>query len=177
MKKILMIGAILAMAFLTLSLVEAAAFVKYDGIDGESKDSKHDKWIDVSSVDWGMSKPGSAGLHRSVGVKSDDIVITKTLDKATPKILEAIANGRHIENVILELDSSSSNSTNSQPYLRYELKNVLITSYSTHAAGDGIPIEEISMNFEEIKVEYAQYDETGGKAGVFEFLWNFFKGK
>ena len=35
-----------------------AAFAKYDGIDGESKDSNPDKWIDVLSIDWGSNKPG-----------------------------------------------------------------------------------------------------------------------
>lgn len=35
-----------------------AAYAKYDGIDGEAKDSHHDGWIDVLSVDWGTHKPG-----------------------------------------------------------------------------------------------------------------------
>ena len=29
-----------------------AAFVKYDGVDGESSDVNHDKWIDVLSLKW-----------------------------------------------------------------------------------------------------------------------------
>ncbi len=33
-----------------------AAFVKYDGIDGESKDANHDTWIDVLNVDWGVTR-------------------------------------------------------------------------------------------------------------------------
>lgn len=27
-----------------------AAFVKYDGVDGESRDASHDRWIDVLSI-------------------------------------------------------------------------------------------------------------------------------
>ena len=29
-----------------------AAFVKFDGVDGEATDANHDKWIDVLSVRW-----------------------------------------------------------------------------------------------------------------------------
>ena len=35
-----------------------AVFAKYDGVDGESADANHDKWIDVLSNDWGSHKPG-----------------------------------------------------------------------------------------------------------------------
>ena len=35
-----------------------AGFMKIDGIDGESTDSKHDKWITIKSL--------SAGAHRSI---------------------------------------------------------------------------------------------------------------
>lgn len=34
----------------------AAAYVKYDGIDGEAKDTSHDKWIDVLSIDYSAGK-------------------------------------------------------------------------------------------------------------------------
>jgi hypothetical protein len=30
------------------------AYLKIPTIDGESKDEKHDKWIDVLNVDWGL---------------------------------------------------------------------------------------------------------------------------
>ena len=41
-----------------LKEADMAAFAKYDGVDGESKDANHDKWIDVLSIDWGSHKPG-----------------------------------------------------------------------------------------------------------------------
>jgi hypothetical protein len=40
------------------SVAGGAAYAKYEGIDGEVKDSGHDGWIDVLSVDWGTHKPG-----------------------------------------------------------------------------------------------------------------------
>ena len=42
-----------------------AAYIKFDGVDGESKDSNHDKWIDVLSVDWGSNKPGGGATGQT----------------------------------------------------------------------------------------------------------------
>ena len=42
-----------------------AAFAKYDGFDGESKDQNHDKWIDVVMIDWGLHKPGGGATGQS----------------------------------------------------------------------------------------------------------------
>jgi type VI protein secretion system component Hcp len=41
----------------------------------------------------------------------------------------------------------------SQPYLRYELKNVIVTSLTTGGHGDDRPTETLSLNDEEIKVQ------------------------
>ncbi len=42
-----------------------AAFAKYDGIDGESQDANHDKWIDVLSLDWGAHRSGGGATGQS----------------------------------------------------------------------------------------------------------------
>ena len=48
MKSTLSIIVVLALFFIIPTVeVEAGVFAKYDGIDGESKDENHDKWIDV----------------------------------------------------------------------------------------------------------------------------------
>jgi len=41
---------IFAAFFLYMANCHAASYIKLDGIDGESKDSNHEKWIDVLSV-------------------------------------------------------------------------------------------------------------------------------
>ncbi|MEJ2387700.1 MAG: type VI secretion system tube protein Hcp, partial [Chromatiaceae bacterium] len=37
-------------------------FIKFDGIDGESKDDKHKGEHDVLAWSWGMSQSGSAHI-------------------------------------------------------------------------------------------------------------------
>jgi len=149
---------LLAFVFLMVSLsfsVDAAGFVKFDGIDGESVDANHDKWIDVLSIDWGAHKPGTSASGRSRrrgGVIVDDFTFTKKVDKSTPKLTQPVCSASAIPKVEIELCIDGS--LGQDCYLKYELTNVLISSYEISGETTDVPIEEISLNFEEIKVTY-----------------------
>jgi type VI protein secretion system component Hcp len=54
-------------------------------------------------------------------------------------------------------------------YLKYELKNVMISSYSV-SAESGRPMEQFSINFEEIKVTYTE-QVAGKSSGKVEYTW------
>ncbi len=159
---------------LTIGNAEAAVFAKYDGIDGESKDANHDKWIDVLNVDWGASLP-NAGVS-SAKMKSipivQDFVITVEYDKASPKLQEKCLLGEVIPK--LEIEQTATYGGAREVYLKYELKNVMITSFQISASGNdevGPPTVVYSTNFEEIKVTYTEYDHEGSAKGqtVYEY--------
>lgn len=164
-----------AISICTLSLVlvglsnyaDAAAYIKFDGIDGEVSSRGHDGWIDIISVSHSISRGAeSSATARSSGIASfSDIVITKELDKSSPKLAEAVSSGRMIPMVAFELTSASGT------YLKYELKNVMVTSYSMSGNADDRPMEEISLNFEEIKVTYTEYGQEGKAKGNVEYSW------
>jgi len=46
----------------------ADMFLKIDGIEGESTDSKHKNEIELQSFSWGATQPGSAGHGGGAGV-------------------------------------------------------------------------------------------------------------
>lgn len=170
-----------------------AAFAKYDGIDGESKDTSHDKWIDVLSVDWGVHKPsgGDTGQSRRRGAAVvEDMTLTIEYEKAAPKLLESALQGRVIPMLEIELTKIPGMCSIGIPptddqicrevgdpvvYLRYEMKNVQVTSYSISGTAldeDVIPTVVVGNNFEEIKVTYTEYDdEDGSEKGNVETTW------
>ena len=57
-----------------------ALFIKFDGMDGESKDKDHDTWSDVLSMSWGVHKAGggSTGQTRRRGVATVEELVGKT---------------------------------------------------------------------------------------------------
>jgi type VI secretion system secreted protein Hcp len=149
-----------------------AMFARYDGVTGESQDADHDEWIDVLSLDWGAYRPesGSTGQSRRRGAAViEDLVITVEYEKATPKLLEKCLKGEVVPKLDIELTTTFGGAR--ATYLKYELKNVMVTSYQVSAFGDdeaGPPTVVIGNNFEEIKVTYTEFSDDGSTAGNVE---------
>src|SRR5438309_10883689 len=79
-------------------------FLKINGVDGESKDDKHKKEIDVLAWSWGMSNSGSAHAGGGAGagkVNVQDVSVTKYVDSSSPKLMLACCNGTHYANPLL----------------------------------------------------------------------------
>ena len=160
---------------------EGAVFAKFDGIDGESQDAEHDKWIDVLSIDWGTNRPGggATGQSRRRGsVVVEDMRLTIEYEKASPKLQEACLTGKIIPK--LEIEQTATYGGSRQTYLKYELTNVMITSTRFRAeAGKGQgpdaeeprPMEDYTLNFEAVKVVYTEYDQEGNNKGNVEYSW------
>ena len=147
-----------------------AIFAKYDGVDGESQDTAHQGWIDVHSLDWGAhrSDGGGAGSRRRGAAILEDFVLTLEYGKAAPKLQEICLKGKTVAKLEVELTSTIGNTR--ATYLRYELKNVSVLSFQTNAEGEDemAPAVIVANNFEEIKVVYTEYDETGSSQGKVE---------
>ena len=158
-----------------------AAFIKYHGIEGESDDKNHIEWTDVLSLDWGiqMRYPGLAGQSRRRSAPEvEDLVLTMAYEKAAPKLQEKCLRGEVIPKLEIEFTATYGGARTT--YLRYELKNVIITSFQTNASGideAGPPTVVIGNNFEEVKVTYTEYDREGNSKGKVETEYKVEKGR
>ena len=150
-----------------------AAYIKFDGVDGESKAKGNEKWSDLMSFSQAIHKSGAGatGAARRRGtVLLDDIHCTKLLDKSSPKIAEAVCLGKVFPKVEIQVKVSTTNSGR-ETYYKYELKNVLVSSYNVSGGDQDKPVETFSLNFEEIKVTYTEMDEKGTKKGDVAYGW------
>lgn len=87
---------------------------------------------------------GKTSLH--------ELVITKKVDTASPKLFRACANGQHFPVGTIILRKAGSNT---KSYLKYTLRDVVITSYQTVPAGKSdTPEEQISLNFTKVEIKY-----------------------
>ena len=158
-----------------------ALFIKFDGIDGEANDKDHKQWTDVQSFSWGMHKSGAGatGQTRRRGVATvEDVVLTKEFDKSSPKLAEAVLSGKVFPKVEIHNTTTYGDGARAV-YLKYELKNVMVSSYQTSGAtaGDAVPTDSFSLNFEEVKQTYVEYDAKGKKKGNVEFGWKVEEGE
>jgi len=154
-------------------------YMKFDGVDGESTDNAHRDWIDLQSFQYGISKPssGAGGMSRSRSyVTTYDVTITKQFDKSSPKLMEALTAGSMFNTVQLEFTRIYPDGGDAV-YLRYEFRDVQITSYRVSMSSeDSAPLEEISFNYGKITVTYTEIDETGEPKGNVEWSYTVARG-
>lgn len=160
----------------------SGAYIKIGDIKGEATDESHKEWINLISVSQAIQRPGggaSGSTRQRASATFGDIVVTKELDKSSPKLQEAIATGQVFPLLELDLTSLSTGDGKSAPYLRWELKNVIVTNYRINGSADGStrPTETFSLNYEEIKVTYTEQDAaTGAPKGKVEYSWKIEEG-
>lgn len=137
-------------------------FLKVTDIPGESTDSKHKNEIDVESWSWGET---NAGTHVGGGgggagkVKMNDFNFTMRVNKATPKLMLACAQGTHIKEALLTCRKAGKEQ---QEYLKIKFSDLLVSSYQTGgSSGDVVPVDQISLNFSKIEFSYAAQKPDG----------------
>jgi len=141
------------------------AFVKIDGIEGESTDDKHAGWIETLSCNAKISQKISSTASSAGGASAEradfsDFSFVKQIDKASPKLALACASGTHIDTIIIELCRAGSEKIK---YMEYKLSNCMISEVSMATAGD-FPTEEVNINFGKIQWCYTQQKRQGGGA-------------
>lgn len=138
-------------------LAEAAAvdyFLKIEGIDGESTSETHKNQLEIDSFSWGMSNSGSmaAGGGGGAGkVSFSTLRLTTPISKASPKLFEACATGKHFPTATLTLVDSEQRG---QEFMKVTLSDVIISSYKTTGMSGEAPVESFSLNFAKIEYEY-----------------------
>ncbi len=142
-------------------------FLKLDGIDGESADSKHKGTIDVQSWSWGETQSGSheAGGGGGAGkVQMQDFHFVMKVNKASPKLMLACANGEHIKSALLICRRAGKEQ---QEYLTIKMSDLLCSSYQIGgSAGDVIPSDQVSLNYAKIEFEYKEQKPDGSLGGA-----------
>ena len=156
-------------------------FLELDGIQGESLDQQHQGWIELLSFSSGIGRAvssGSSGGPREVGnVNFSDITVTKTLDRASVPLRQAITQGQNIPFARIEFTKSAGGGQR-VTFFEIMLDNVIVSSISTSAASGGsIPVESLSLNFTKIEWTYKQMDETGKVQGETSGSWDLATGK
>ena len=149
-------------------------FLKIDCIEGESKDAKHKGEIDIESWSWGETNKGTMADGGGGGaglVSMQDFSFTMRINKATPKLILACAEGEHIKKATL---IARKQGRDQQEYFTINFYDVLISSYQTKADGTDhlIPHAEVALNFAKIDVEYREQMSNGQLGGPIKITYD-----
>ena len=154
-----------------------AVFLKLDGIEGESRDARHAKEIDVTSWSLGVTNAGSGhggggggGGGGAGRATFTDLSVSKLVDRASPALMLAVASGRHVRSGRLTVTGGGPRPVE---YLVVDLEDVLVTACLLADAVDpDRPVENVALGFGQIHVAYTQQSATGGMGSVSEFTWD-----
>ena len=150
------------------------AFLKIDGIEGESQDAKHKGEIHLESFSWSERQMGTSGHGGGAGagkVAMQDFHLAKKVDKSSPRLMLACADGDHIKTAVVTVRKAGKDQ---QPFLKFTLSDVLISGYSIDGAGAGghVPMEQLSLNFSRIEKEYKEQKADGTVGGAVKGGWH-----
>jgi type VI secretion system secreted protein Hcp len=153
------------------------AFVKIDGIDGESSDDAHKGEIEIISYSLGATQAGGASTSRTggqTGARADigEFTITKVLETSTPNLFKFCCSGKHIAKIVISICGASESK---QTYMQYTLTDAVVSSHraigATSAEG-ARPLEEVSFRFGTISLAYTPYDNTGKAGAAIKAGWD-----
>ncbi|MEZ5450614.1 MAG: type VI secretion system tube protein Hcp, partial [Thiolinea sp.] len=95
----------------------------------------------------------------------------KSMDKATTKLMEYCATGKHIPKAEIHF-CQAGEGDKKHVYMKYTLENVVLASYQVGAGGDYRPTENVSMVYETIESGYKDLDNKGGAGAELKFKYS-----
>src|SRR5262245_36743028 len=127
-------------------------FMQYEGIDGDVSTKGYEKWIELSSWQWGIGRgitsATSGGQDREATTPSvSEMVVTKVTDGASTNLMRAaLGLAPAGEGKKVKIDFVQTDQGQPEPYMQFELENTLVSGWSLSSGGDR-PMESLTLNF------------------------------
>ena len=151
------------------------AFLKIDTLPGESQDTAHKDWIDLSSWRWGdftsSTAPGGTMGGSSAPARPDPtLTVTMPVNRASPNLFLFHAMGKRLTKAVLAVRRPGAQGP-TPDFLTITFDDFVISSYqSTWSTKDPNlpPIDEITLKFYKVTIEYK--DRSGRPVKV---IWDY----
>lgn len=163
----------------TASAALTDVFIKIAGVSGESKDSKHRGEVDVVSWSWGTTtstgRAATAAGNTATKPVFDQLTFVKTIDSASPQLLQCATTGKHLSEVLLTVRLAGKTQ---HEYIRIKLKDVVVSSMKLMGNTDStVPREEIGLSFAAVEYTVLQMKPDGTAGSPVTATFNFATGK
>ena len=141
------------------------------GIKGESPVDGYSDYIQLISMRFGGTQTGTFGTGGGGGggkFSADDLEVSMYTNKATPKMIEACANGSHIKTgTLVALKAGGGKAVE---YLKVTLSDVVISKHSIGyeppppgSKGADLVVDNFSLDYAKIAVEYKEQKKDGSQ--------------
>ena len=141
-----------------------AIYMKYGDIAGSVTTDGFKDWIQVNSFQWGVgrgvtSPHGSEDTREGSEPSVSEVVVTKRMEKASPKLWQDAVGGDFSAKVTIKFTSTTKDKVES--YLEYELTDAGLSGYSVSAGSRrraaGEPVAQLREG--ELEVQRARCED------------------
>lgn len=152
------------------------AYLKIEGIAGESADDKHKDWIEVSDVQYAVNQPRAESVSTAGGLTTGraelfPLNFTKLADLASPVLLQTCAAGKTIPKATFEFLRADGDGKPIR-YFKIELENIMISSIAPDSGSGGIITERVALAYAKIRWGYTKQSIRGGAQGNASGGWD-----
>jgi type VI secretion system secreted protein Hcp len=150
--------------------ISVGIYWKTKSAKGDATEKNHTEWIKLDGLSLGSSRAVVSQTGRvadraaNTGVVGE-IHLTKDMDSASMDLFMAscVGDGEDME---IDVTRAGSKQDKSEiTYLKYTLKNALVTSYAFNSTGAN-PSETLTINFSKITMSYTPQDAAAKGGGA-----------
>ncbi len=136
-------------------------------IKGESVDSARAGEIDITGWSWGMeSQAAMPGAGSGLKTSLSQLRISKLVDRASTALMTVMRTNEVIKRAVLTVRKAGKVPID---YFTLTIRDGRIASHEVGSSGGPELVEQLSIAFEKIEVEYFEQDEKGAKKGGMSF--------
>ncbi len=147
-------------------------FLKIDSVPGGSQDAHHRDEIDVIAFSWGETNPGSMGFGGGASsgkVAIEDFHFTALTGIASPRLMLLCANGKHVKSAVLVGRRAGGGQ---QDYFKLTFSDVTVTAYHVSGSEGDVPVDEVSLKFAKVQIDYRPQKATGALGVAVHAGWD-----
>lgn len=130
-------------------------------INGECTVQGHEKWITITSAQFGVgrgiSSVGGGGDRETSNPSFSEVTFEKGMDVASTALFMQATCGKSLGKAEIHFIQTGGTDAKGQVYLKIELDDAIVSSYSVSSKGER-PTENFSLNFTKISYNYDKYD-------------------
>ncbi|HEX4507108.1 MAG TPA: type VI secretion system tube protein Hcp [Alphaproteobacteria bacterium] len=148
-------------------------YLQFGSIQGDATQSAHVNWIQLLSVNWGLTRPvsnpaGSTAGRVLAAPRLAELSVTKDEDSATIPLIQQALSGSPQDATI---DFISEATGDGLVYYSIALKQAVITAFTQGSSGDR-PVETMTFNFTQISFSGTQIDTDGTAGAPSSYGWD-----
>ncbi len=162
-------------------------FMKIDGIEGESQDSKHKNEIEILSFGHldadkatktgdqsGTTQQGTAHTGSGMGGSVSQhgaMYFNKDVDKSSPNLMKYCASGKHIPKAVLVVRKAGGDQ---QEYLKYTFHDCLVSTYGVGGIDPDsqLVMDTFALDAAKYEIEYKPQKADGSLDGAVSAIWD-----